>query len=73
MFSYAKNRYFLAISDGSNYPEDHMGKMRRLLDAANDNAKKAAAPPTPPPMPANPALAGASPELIAAAQGGAVQ
>lgn len=62
--AYAKNRYSLAMSDGSKYPEDHLAKLRRLIDS---NRKRLPAPaPAAPAVPAAPALAGASPEMIAA-------
>lgn len=59
--SYARNRYLLAACDESNYPEEHMALLRRLIDslspppqlpamAANDNA--AAPVPGGQPMPA---------------------
>lgn len=66
LFGYAKNRYFLAMSDGSKYPEDHMAKLRRLLDTTETRLPKPAAPAPAPVGPADPALAGASPELLAA-------
>lgn len=63
--AYAKNRYFLAMSDGSNYPEDHLSKLRRLLDS-NQERVKAKLAQAEPAVPAPPALAGASPEMLAA-------
>lgn len=72
---YARNRYFLAMSDGSNYPEEHMSLMRRLIDANAKRLPKPAPPPGQPmvaapppvPVPTPPALAGASPEMLATA------
>jgi hypothetical protein len=61
--SYAKNRYFLALSDGSAYPDKHMSLMRRLIDTNQRRlAKQMAAPPMQQPAP--PALQGASPEML---------
>jgi hypothetical protein len=66
--AYAKNRYFLAMSDGSNYPEKNLADLRRLIDSNQNRLKAAAAAQAPQPqMPTPPALAGASPEMIAAA------
>jgi hypothetical protein len=67
--AYARNRYFLAMSDGSKYPEDHLSKLRRLIDAnaARLKAQAAAAPAAQTPTP--PALAGASPEMLAGVAG----
>lgn len=67
--AYARNRYHLAMSDGSNYPEDNLSKLRRLIDSNQVRVKAKAATQAAmqqPPVPAPPALAGASPEMLAA-------
>lgn len=71
--SYCRSRYFLALSDKSNYPEQNMGLLRRLIDTITARAAQtraaaqaAAQPPAPVPgvVPPQGALAGAGPDLI---------
>lgn len=62
MQSYARNRYLLALSDESNYPEEHLALLRRLIDSLSPSPAQAAT--TPAPAPAGqpmPAPVGATP------------
>ena len=51
MAEYAKNRYFAALCSGVDFPQENLNTLTMLLDAEIARAKKAEAPPAPPPGP----------------------
>jgi hypothetical protein len=82
MYEYARKRYLKAISDDSDYPEENLSLMRKLLAYMKPKADAAKAPP-PMPAPVNPpgiappgaavppgAPAGQSPEEVQQAAAG---
>ena len=62
-YEYARRRYLLTISDGSNYPEENRASLRKLLQYLKPKAQASAAVAGGGPMAA--ATGGASPEQIA--------